>query len=51
MSNIRFGRLFNRSERAVIIAVEPQSFQRALCDIVKRGVSPEEVGGKYNLID
>ncbi len=37
--------------RNAIQVPDPPSFQRALCDVVKRGVSPEEVVKKYNLKD
>jgi len=37
--------------RNAIQVPDPASFQRALCDVVKRGVSPEEALIKYHLED
>jgi DhnA family fructose-bisphosphate aldolase class Ia len=35
--------------RNAIQVPDPSAFQRALCDVVKRGVTPAEAVKKYNL--
>jgi len=37
--------------RNAIQVADPQAFQKALCDVVKRRVSPAEVVAKYGLVD
>ena len=36
--------------RNAIQRPDPRAYQRALCDVVKRGVAPEEAAGKHGLI-
>ena len=37
--------------RNAIQVPDPAAFQRALCDVVKRGIAPEEAVEKYSLKD